>query len=57
MMVGVSGDKSIRVYQITEEQIALEVEREKRLDKVIETDLQKEFEDKNASYYVNLVND
>jgi len=56
-MVGVSGDKSIRVYQITEEQIALEVEREKRLDKVIETDLQKEFEDKNASYYVNLVND
>jgi len=53
-MVGVSADKSIRVYQLTQEQIFLEVEGENRLDKVIESDLQKEFEDKNASYYVKI---
>ena len=56
MMVGVSADKSIRVYQITQEQIFLEIEKENRLDKVIEKDLQKDFDDKNASYYVHTFN-
>jgi len=52
-MIGVSADKSIRIYEITTEQIIIEVEKENRLDKIIEQDLQGEFEDKNKSYVVS----
>jgi hypothetical protein len=53
-VVAVSADFSIRLYQITEEQIVPDMEKEKIIDKNIEDELQKDLENKNNS--VNVLN-
>lgn len=53
-LVAVSADYSIRLYQITQEQAVPEIEKEKKLDKLIEEEMQKEFEAKNTD--VNQLN-
>ncbi len=47
--IAVSADMSIRLYQITEEQIIPDWEKEKKLDKNIEEDLQKELDVNNVN--------
>lgn len=44
IMIGVSADYSIRVYEITHEQIIPDMEKEKGIDKVIEDEMQKEMD-------------
>ena len=53
-MIAVSADFSIRVYEITKEQVLPDWEQERKLDKTIEEEFQKELDQKNVS--VNAIN-
>jgi len=53
-MIAVSSDFSIRVYELTKEQILPDWEKEKKLDKTIEEDLQKDLDTNNVN--VNAMN-
>jgi hypothetical protein len=48
-VVAVSADQSIRVYELTSEQTFPDMEKEKMLDKNIEDELEKEFNNNQAS--------
>lgn len=43
-MIAVSADSSIRVYEISKEQVIPDWEKEKKLDRIIEDEMQKELD-------------
>lgn len=50
--IAVSSDLSIRLYQITQEQVIVDMEKERRVDKVLEEELQKDIEANSTNIIV-----